>query len=259
MPHAKEDFWPYPEPERTRETRWHGHNRGYSRPRDLPCLVVRKVKPLRAIAGRRRHDAGMPWPELVRSPVEVPIVLLVTGAIGLTASLALTLDKIALLENPNAQLTCNFSVLVGCSTNLNSAQGAIFGFPNPLLGLVFWSAVSAIGVALLAGARLAGWFWALFHLGTAASLALVVWFIGQSVFVLRVLCPWCMATWAVTIPLFLVVTLHATRNGAIPVPAPLRRAAAATYAWIPLITLLSYVVVAVLAQWQLDVLALLVG
>jgi uncharacterized membrane protein len=70
-----------------------------------------------------------------------------------------------------------------------------------------------------------------------------------------VLCPWCMVTWAVTIPLFLVVTLHALRSGAIPVPAPLRRAAAATYAWIPLITLLSYVVVAVLAQWQLDVLA----
>jgi uncharacterized membrane protein len=134
----------------------------------------------------------------------------------------------------------------------------LFGFPNPLLGLMFWPAVLAVGVALLAGARLAGWFWVMFGLGTTASLALVIWFIGQSLFVLRVLCPWCMVTWAVAIPLFLVVTLHVLRSGAIPVPAPLRRAGAATYAWIPLITLLSYVVVGVLAQWQLDVLAQLV-
>jgi uncharacterized membrane protein len=199
--------------------------------------------------------AGAPPSEPIRRPVAMAIAILVAGALGLVASLALTLDKIALLEKPDAQLTCNFSVLIGCSTNLNSAQGAVFGFPNSLLGLMFWPAVLAVGIALIAGADFADWFWVLFGLGTIASLALVVWFIGQSVFVLHALCPWCMVTWAVTIPLFLVVTLHALRSGAIPVPAPLRRAAAATYAWIPLITLLSYVVVAVLAQWQLDVLA----
>jgi uncharacterized membrane protein len=202
--------------------------------------------------GSARRAESMP------RPVGMAIALLIAGGLGLAASLALTLDKITLLERPDAQLTCNFSVLIGCSTNLNSAQGAVFGFPNPLLGLMFWPAVLAVGVALLAGARLAGWFWVLFALGTTASLTLVVWFIGQSVFVLRVLCPWCMVTWAVTIPVFLVVTLHVLRSGAIPVPAPLRRAGAATYAWIPLITLLSYVVVGVLAQWQLDVLAQLV-
>lgn len=181
-------------------------------------------------------------------------MLLVTGAVGLVASFALTMDKFALLENPNAQLSCNVSVLVGCSTNLNSVQGSVFGFPNPLLGLVFWSAMVTIGVALLAGARFAGWFWALFSLGTAASLALVVWFISQSIFVLRVLCPWCMTTWAVTIPLFLVVTMYTLRSGVLPIPNPLRRAAAAAYSWIPLITLVCYLAVAGLAQWQLNVL-----
>jgi uncharacterized membrane protein len=205
-----------------------------------------------------RYFGSVRRAESMPRPVGMAIALLIAGGLGLMASLALTLDKITLLEQPDAQLTCNFSVLIGCSTNLNSAQGAVFGFPNPLLGLMFWPAVLAVGVALLAGARLAGWFWVLFALGTTASLALVVWFIGQSVFVLHVLCPWCMVTWAVTIPLFLVVTLHVLRSGAIPVPASLRRAGAATYAWIPLITLLSYVVVGVLAQWQLDVLAQLV-
>ena len=213
--------------------------------------------PARLVDPQQRFTSAL-RSESIRRPVGMAITLLATGAIGLMASLALTLDKIALLDNPNAQLTCNFSVLVGCSTNLNSAQGAVLGFPNSLLGLMFWPAVLAVGVALLAGARLASWFWLLFGLGTSASLGLVLWFIGQSVFVLRVLCPWCMVTWAATIPLFLVVTLHAIRTGAIPVPTPLRRAGAAAYAWIPLITLLSYVVVAVLAQGQLDVLGQLV-
>lgn len=190
----------------------------------------------------------------MRRPISLPLILLVIGALGLLASFALTLDKFALLENPKSQLSCNFSVLVGCSTNLNAAQGAVFGFPNSLLGLAFWPAVIVIGVGLLAGARFAGWFWALFSLGTAAATTLVVWFIGQSIFVLRVLCPWCMATWAVTIPLFLVVLLHTLRSADLPIPHGLRRMAAAAYGWIPVIVLSCYLVVAVLAQWQLDVL-----
>ncbi len=70
----------------------------------------------------------------------------------------------------------------------------MFGFPNSLLGIVFWSATVTIGAALLAGAVFARWFWVLYAITTAGSLALVVWFISQSIFVLHVLCPWCMVT-----------------------------------------------------------------
>lgn len=199
------------------------------------------------------HTGGVALTESARRVVGLPITFLVTGAIGLVASLALTLDKIALLENPNAQLSCNFSVLVGCSDNLNSAQGSVFGFPNPILGLVFWSAVITVGVGMLAGARFNGWFWVLFSIGTAAALALVIWFIVQSIFVLRVLCPWCMVTWSVTIPVFFVVVLHTLRSEW--VPASIRKVASAGFFWIPIATLLCYVIIAVLAQAQLDVLS----
>lgn len=73
-------------------------------------------------------------------------------------------------------------------------------------------------------------------------------------FALHVLCPWCMVTWAATVPLFLVVALHTARAGALPLPAPLRRFAGTAFGWIPFITLACYLVVAGLAQWQLDVL-----
>lgn len=177
------------------------------------------------------------------------------GVIGIWAAFALTLDKFALLENPQADLGCNISVLVGCSTNLNSAQGEVFGFPNPLLGLAFWSATITVGVAMLAGATFARWFWAIYALAATASLALVIWFIGQSVFVLHVLCPWCMVTWAVTIPMFWVVVLHSMRSGAIPLPPAGRRIAGVLFSWIPIITLGCYLIIAVLAQVQLDVLS----
>ncbi len=190
-------------------------------------------------------------------PLALAVSLIVLGAVGFVAAFMLTLDKFALLENPDVQLGCNINVLIGCSTNLNSAQGEVFGFPNPLLGIAFWSATITIGVVLLAGAALARWFWALYAIATAASLGLVVWFISESIFVLHVLCPWCMVTWAATIPLFLVVVFHSLRTGAIPLPEPVRRFAGAAFGWIPLISLVAYVLIAVLAQWKLDVLGAL--
>lgn len=188
-------------------------------------------------------------------PLVVALSLIVLGIIGFMAAFSLTLDKIALLENPDAQLGCNFSILVGCSTNLNSAQGEIFGFPNSLLGLVFWSATITVGVALLAGATFARWFWALYALAATASLGLVIWFISQSLFVLHVLCPWCMVTWAVTIPAFWVLVLHAARTGALYLPPAVRRLANSAFTWIPLLTLACYLIIAVLAQIQLDVIS----
>jgi uncharacterized membrane protein len=180
------------------------------------------------------------------------IFLIVAGIIGFIAAFALTLDKLTLLKHPDAQLSCNISVLVGCSKNLGSWQGELFGFPNPLLGIAGWTATIAVGVGILAGGRFARWYWALFNLGVVGALALVVFLITQSIYSLNVLCPWCMLTWFVTIPTFWMVTFYNLKQGNIPVPPSVRRIAAAAYSWVPLITLACYAIVAVLAQIQLD-------
>ncbi|MFF1879089.1 vitamin K epoxide reductase family protein [Leifsonia sp. NPDC058230] len=191
-------------------------------------------------------------PTTSRRPIALAIFLIVAGAVGFWAAFQLTLDKLAVLADPNAQLSCNFSLLVGCSKNLNSAQGAIFGFPNPLLGIAGWTAVIAVGVSILAGARFAKWYWMLFNLGVIGALVLVIYLITQSITVLNVLCPWCMVTWLVTIPTFWAVTFYNLREGNIPVPASVRRFFGKLYGWVPLITIVSYAIVAVLAQIQLD-------
>lgn len=160
-----------------------------------------------------------------------------------------------MLEDPGAQLSCNFSVLIGCSANLASPQGAVFGFPNPLIGLAAWSVVVTIGMAILAGARFTRWFWIGLNVGVTGALVFVIWLIAQSIFVLDVLCPWCMVTWSVTIPTFLAVTLYNLSVGHIPLPASVRRMASVAYSWVFLITIACYIVFLVVAQLNMDVLS----
>ncbi len=192
-----------------------------------------------------------------RRPWALSVFLILVGALGWYAAFALTLAKFALLEDPDAILNCNFSPLVQCGKNLTSWQGEVFGFPNPLLGLGGFVAPIAVGVGLLAGARFARWFWIAFNIGVAGALAFVIWLISQSIYVLGTLCPWCMLVWSVTIPLFWVVTF---RNAAAGVFGDrLTRAGNAVLPWIVPITVVSYLVIAVLAQLRLDLLRAFFG
>lgn len=183
----------------------------------------------------------------------LPIFLIVVGVIGWIAAFALTVEKFELLTNPQEALGCDFSVLVQCTKNLESAQGSIFGFPNPIIGLGAWVAPIVVGAALLAGARFDRWFWILFNAGFVFAIGLVGYLITQSIFVLGTLCPWCMVTWLVTIPAFWVVTLHNLRSGVYTSNRRVVRIAAAAYTWVPTIVLACYLLVAILAQVRLDV------
>jgi uncharacterized membrane protein len=187
-----------------------------------------------------------------RRPIALAIFLIVAGALGWWASFSLTVDKILLLENPQADLDCNFSLLVQCGKNLESWQGAVFGFPNPLLGLGGFVAPIAVGVGLLAGARFARWFWIAFNVGIAVALAFVIWLISQSVFDLGTLCPWCMLVWSVTIPLFWIVTARNLAEGAF--GGAVVGFGRALSSWAIPVTIVSYAVVALIAQLRLDIL-----
>jgi uncharacterized membrane protein len=188
-----------------------------------------------------------------KRPFGLAVFLIVAGALGLWAAFSLTLDKFAVLLDPGTKLSCSLSVVVECATNLKSAQGSAFGFPNPLIGLMGFVAPIAVGVAILAGARFARWFWVLFTIGIVGALVFVIWLIGQSIFVLGTLCLWCMLVWSVTIPLFWVVTIYNLKVGNIPIPARGRRFFASAYGWVVLLTFVCYVVIAALAQLRLDV------
>jgi uncharacterized membrane protein len=185
-------------------------------------------------------------------PTGLAVWLVVAGAIGWWAALSLTLEKLHSLANPDAIASCDFSVLVQCTANLDSWQGSVFGFPNPILGLAGWVAPIVVGMALLAGARFARWFWWCFWAGIAFAFGFVIWLIAQSIYALGTLCPWCMVTWSVTIPTFYAVTLHLFRTGQFPASARVRRAADRLMVWVPLAAILSYALILLLAQLEMN-------
>jgi uncharacterized membrane protein len=182
------------------------------------------------------------------------ILLIVGGIVGLIAAFALTIDKFELLKNPDFVPSCNISPFITCSTNLNSTQGEVFGFPNPLIGLMAFPAPILIGVATLAGVRFPRWFWALFNVGMAFAIGFVAWLMTVSVFTLGTLCPWCMAVWSVVIPMSLATTLYNLREQNLPLGDRVSRIAGGLYSWLPIITLVAYLAFAVIAQVRLDVL-----
>ncbi|MGW8483510.1 vitamin K epoxide reductase family protein [Microbacterium sp. NPDC055903] len=176
------------------------------------------------------------------------IWLIIASVVGWWAAFQLTVEKFILLENPGDPLACDISPFLQCSTNLGSWQGEVFGFPNPLLGLTGWMAPLVVGVALIAGARFPRWFWALFGAGITFAFGFVCWLIGQTVFELFVLCPWCLITWAVTIPTFLATMVHLVRNGTFTRNEKVTAFGAKAMSWVPLATFLAYALVILLMQ-----------
>jgi uncharacterized membrane protein len=91
---------------------------------------------------------------------------------------------------------------------MQSAQGSVFGFPNPLLGIIGFTVLVSSGAALLAGARFARWYWLGLQLGVLAAALFITWLQVQSVYVLHALCLWCILVWTVTIPIVVAVTVY---------------------------------------------------
>jgi hypothetical protein len=63
------------------------------------------------------------------------------------------------------------------------------------------------GALLFAGVELPRSMWLGLNLGALAGMFFVIWLVGQSLYVIGALCPWCMVVWSVTIPIFWQVTV----------------------------------------------------
>lgn len=181
------------------------------------------------------------------------VLLIVGGVLGIIASFALTMDKFLLLEHPGAALSCNVNDVIQCGTNLEAWQGRVFGFPNPLLGLLMFPAPVFVGAALLGRVRFPRWFWVVFNAGLVFALGFVIWLVGQSFWVLYTFCPWCGLVYFAVIPMALAVTFYNLREGNLSSKPTAQRLGAVLFTWTPLISLSVLVVVLICAQVQLDI------
>lgn len=135
-------------------------------------------------------------------------LLVVCGTLGLVAAMMLTIDRFRLLVHPDTKLGCNLSPFIACAPVMQSRAAALFGFPNPLLGIIGFTIVLTTGMALAAGARLRPWYLRGLQVGVLAAAVFITWLQTQALYVIGALCLWCMLVWAVTIPLVVAVTLH---------------------------------------------------
>jgi uncharacterized membrane protein len=143
----------------------------------------------------------------------LPYILLIGGAIGVLLSVILTVEKITLLSNPTTVLNCDINPIISCGSTINKPQASVLGIPNTLIGIVGFSAVATIGAALLAGAQFKRWFWRGLQGGMTFGIIAVGWLQYQALYEIGALCPFCLVTWTIMIPMFLYTTLYNLRHG----------------------------------------------
>lgn len=136
------------------------------------------------------------------------LFLAIVGFIGALASSILIVERIHLLEDPNYVPMCNIGEALDCATVMTTDQAAVFGFPNPIIGVIGFSIVLAIGMAGLAGATFKGWYWGGLQIGVTFAIMFIHWLMYQTLFEIVALCLYCMVVWTVTIPLFWYVTIR---------------------------------------------------
>lgn len=121
------------------------------------------------------------------------------GLVALTAAFVLTIEKFHVLQDPQAVLSCSFNLVLDCSKVMQTWQASVFGFPNMVIGLMAYSVVVTIAVLGLSGTTFPRWFLRAANIGFLLGAIFAYWLFFSSVYVIQILCPWC-----------LVVTLSTT-------------------------------------------------
>ena len=194
-----------------------------------------------------QNEAKSPSTEASRG---FALFLVLAGLMGWLASFLLTLDRFHVASNPNEKLACDVASFISCKSVMLSDQAALFGFPNPLIGVASFVAPIAVGFAILAGAKFANWFWQLFFVGHALAMVFVLWLAQAAIFDIGALCPYCMVAWAAVIPLFWQLLTHGAREGYLPVPAKSINFFFKAYDWAWLISLVTILVIATVIAIQ---------
>ena len=148
-------------------------------------------------------------------------ILLITGVIGWAASAVLVLERLRVYADANYITSCDINPWVSCGTVFQTWQASIFGFPNPLIGIVAFAVVITTAVAMLAGASFKRWYWLGLQAGVTLGMVFVIWLWSQALFDIYVLCIYCIVVWTAMIPMFVFTTIRNMAHGVLPAPAGL--------------------------------------
>lgn len=144
-------------------------------------------------------------PRTALSQRALGVVLIVGSLVSIVASVELMLATIARAAAGHGPKggTCDISPFISCGKTMVTWQGHLFGLPNPIVGLIGFAGMLAVGVFFATGTRIPAWIrWGQL-IGITVAMAMVTLFQYTIFFVLDALCPWCMVIWSMTGPMFL--------------------------------------------------------
>lgn len=151
---------------------------------------------------------GKNVPKAEKSNNYIFATILVAATVGLVASFVLSVEKIHLLQNPDAVLSCSFNVVLNCASVMKTWQATLLGFPNSYIGLISYPVLITLAVGYFAGARYKRWFMLGAQLGATLGAIFAYWLFFQSVYVIQVLCPWCLFVTLATTLIFEAFTRY---------------------------------------------------
>lgn len=146
-------------------------------------------------------------------------VMLAFGIVGLIASFVLSVEEVYLLKNPDALLSCSFNLVLNCAAVMQTWQATVFGFPNMFIGLMGFPLVIVIALLGLNRVAFPRWFAIGMELGILFWTLFAYWLFFNSVYVIQVLCPWCLiVTFSMTM-LLGASTYYTVRKNTFKLPA----------------------------------------
>ncbi len=139
-------------------------------------------------------------------------VLSLGGIVGLVAMTWQASERIHMLKNPDAGLSCSLNPIVDCVGVLGNRLAAIFGFPNAFLGMIFFAILATAGMLLFSGGRFVGWFRKFVMAVSTVLILFSVWFYGVSLYSIGKICIFCVFGWIASVPMFWYGLLYYLEN-----------------------------------------------
>lgn len=124
------------------------------------------------------------------------------GIAGLISAFVLSYERFELLQHPDTRLSCDFNLILNCGTVMQTWQAKVFGFPNSFIGMMAYPVVITVAVAGLSGVKFSRKFLLAAQVCYGLGLIFAYWLFFQSLYVIQVLCPWCLVVTVATTLIF---------------------------------------------------------
>ncbi|HEY1085121.1 MAG TPA: vitamin K epoxide reductase family protein [Candidatus Saccharimonadales bacterium] len=129
-------------------------------------------------------------------------VMLLAAIPAFLAAFVLSVEKLEVIKNADAVLSCSINAVLNCASVMKTWQASVFGFPNSYLGIMGFAIVIAVAMGGLLGNKHSRAYLVTAQIFYAFGLIFAYWLFFQSVYVIEVLCPWCLVVTAMTTLIF---------------------------------------------------------